>query len=408
MKVLYIEDCLNLLVSENTYSPQFKLDKQDIVFLNSINSQVNKGLALTERQYTAVVEKCYYYKDLFSANEIDLDNSVGNVKNEFREIDRRKEITIEDIEELKGPAIRIRFPFSKKQIITVQSIKDNLHHNEYFHKKGSHEHFFKLTPKTLAYINKYYNFNGFQVQSEVTDLLDNVKEIVNNKEQYVPGVYNFEVKNFQEIAKKYIDQRLGTPNRNNLYKFYDRRKLYGIEYFDEGHVEESISACSYITERLIKRHYPTIWNRDQRAEHIFDSLKELDRYPIFILLPHGKEHDYLQQSHNAVKDYIKTEDISVMFRLDNTNKNNTDFNEYIKINKLNNPLAKNTKLVYTNTKITRPTLESNILPEAWVSFCSDRAPLDFTKYMTQCDLIIYNVEEMSPFNIFGYKHYDII
>ena len=40
--------------------------------------------------------------------------------------------------------------------------------------------------------------------------------------------------------------------------------------------------------------------------------------------------------------------MSVLFRVDNDKGNNPEFNEYVKLNKLNNPLQ-NTKVVYINS-----------------------------------------------------------
>ena len=53
-----------------------------------------------------------------------------------------------------------------------------------------------------------------------------------------------------------------------------------------------------------------------------------------------------------------------MFRLDN--KTGRNFNEYLKTNKLNNPLAKDTEVVYISSskKFPKPLFESDWQPEA--------------------------------------------
>lgn len=410
MNVIYIEDCLELLVSVNTYSPKFRLESSDVSFLNSIASQVRKGMALTERQYNAVVEKCLYYKEFFDQNEIDIDASIKEVRYSFREIDRRKEITIEHLEEWRADAIRIRFPFSKKQIRVIQQIKESISYKDHLHKKGSHEHFIKLTPTNLYQINKYFDFPNFDIQQEVKDLLDRIKVIVHSKHEYAPGIFNFKLKNFHPNADKYIVSRLGTPNRNNIYKFYDRRFLYAITHFDKNHVDESLTSCSDFTRSIVLRKHSSVWNKSDYENYskIINTLNDLDRYPLFVLLPNENEYKLLEQTHKLLSKYVNNKDISVMFRLDNTTDENIKFNNYIKDNNLNNSLANNTKIVYTNNKITKPTLESGILPEAWLCLQSDRVPLELSKYMNQSDLIIFSVEELSPFNLYGYKQYDTI
>lgn len=410
MNVFYIEDCLNLLVSENIYSPSFRLDKKDVTFLNSINSQLNKGMALTERQYNALVEKCNEYAEFFDAQGVDLDASTQKVRFPFREIDRRKEITLEYVEEFNNEAIRIRFPFSKKQIIAVQAIKEKVPHLQYLHRKGSHEHFISVTPRNLFNFYKGYNFPGFTVQDEVQELLDFVKDINDNAQDYVPGVYNYELKNLRENANACILDKLGTPCNENLYKYYDRKALYGLTHFNQDDLDESFKNCSDFTQKITHRKFPGVWNKTNHTnlKPVLHSFNELDRYPLFIHLTDQKEYEQLIHTHEILKDYVDAESISVMFRLDNTHEDNINFNEYIKNNKLNNPLAKNTKIVYTNSKISKPTLESKILPEAWLTFSDERIPQELSKYMMQCDLIVYDVETMSSFTIFGYKQYDII
>src|SRR6056300_769471 len=80
--------------------------------------------------------------------------------------------------------IKIRFPFSKKDIVALEKIVRKSH--EYYHKNGSHEHYFRFTA-----LNAYRIYNALLNRNFVTDniiveLYDKVSKILSNQMQYIP------------------------------------------------------------------------------------------------------------------------------------------------------------------------------------------------------------------------------
>ena len=90
--------------------------------------------------------------------------------------------------------------------------------------------------------------------------------------------------------------------------------------------------------------------------------------------------------HNALKNVIPTEQMSVMFR----KPGNDPFNEYIKEQKLNNMVDKDTKVVYISSiKLPKPLLQSDWKASCVLSFDSSKLTFNHvTNYADQFDLRI--------------------
>ena len=66
-KPLTCEDCLAYLLFPDE---EFVIDKSDIGILNSINNQLRKKIALTDRQYELVKTKLLQYIDQFEKSVV--------------------------------------------------------------------------------------------------------------------------------------------------------------------------------------------------------------------------------------------------------------------------------------------------------------------------------------------------
>jgi len=128
---------------------------------------------------------------------------------------------------------------------------------------------------------------------------------------------------------------------------------------------------------------------------IVESILELKRIPLLIVIPGTKEKDSLEgisKMHKIFKNLIPSEDISVLVRMKNSTKDGKDFNNYIKEQKINNSLAENTKIVYiTNKKVPKPLLMSTWDPEA-VLIC------DNTRNYTKVDQLVSSVDVQFQIN----------
>jgi hypothetical protein len=101
-------------------------------------------------------------------------------------------------------------------------------------------------------------------------------------------------------------------------------------------------------------------------KEIIDSVFELKRLPMLLVIDSKKAFEQLETTHEILKNYFNPNEISVLFRVDD--KSNP-FNKYIWKNKLNNPVAKHTKVVYINyNKLPKPLLKADFIPKMVLSY----------------------------------------
>ena len=162
----YIEEYLEHICNAHLSS----LQSTDAIYF-SIYRQTVRGLGLTDRQYNLVSKKIKEY--------VDVEHLPTKIP--LRAIDRRKYIKIVDTADVYGPDtvhdsyksnwkwIKIRFPFSKKDIVKIDRIQ--ISHTEYFHKKGSHEHYYKFTAKNIHAVISVLQNRNFEIQEELKRIL---------------------------------------------------------------------------------------------------------------------------------------------------------------------------------------------------------------------------------------------
>jgi len=132
---------------------------------------------------------------------------------------------------------------------------------------------------------------------------------------------------------------------------------------------------------------------------VLESLLELNRFPILVILPTENPLDNLIKLHKGLTNIIFEQDMSVLFRVDNDKDTGKHFNDYIRLNKLNNPLDKNTKVVYINSsKFPKPLLKSEWKPNAVLTISSQRMNTKVSDYVKPLDLVIHYDTDISPFH----------
>jgi hypothetical protein len=394
-----IEDLLEILAGMKQ-APKMQIESNDATIMLSIARQVFKGTALTDRQFTLMQEKLQSYRDQFTALEYDFDNAVKNLRLPLRYIDRSKYIRIVSHSEMLGSDkvyesykeswrwIEVRFPFSKKLIMKINEINQN---KEYYHEKGAHNHFFKLNERNTVKVIETFNENEFDVQSELIEFYNQIKEIENQKDSFVPSILNYELVNVDPRAVQLANKELGVLDKNSLIKYIDRRKRYGIVEFDESSLTGDLAehvALRKDKEMLFKPN-------EYRIDEVLGALEKLNRYPILIVLDEKNADSQLHMVYNFYKTFVPAEEQSVLFRLDGAF--DSEFNQLVKDYHLNNWVDKNTKVVYINTnKLPKVLFNSDWKPITAFTFDS-RLNRNVDTYITDtCDLIAFYDDELSP------------
>jgi|TARA_R110000868_G_scaffold100802_2_gene277287 hypothetical protein len=399
IKEIYtIEDCLELLAGL-TEGPKMKIESSDATIMYSVAKQVFGGTALTDRQFVLMQEKLQTYKQQFTSLDYNFDFAVNNLRSSLREIDRARWIRPVEVED--QIYIGVRFTFNKKLISAMEAIS-NIEERKLYDKVEK-THYFILNETNLYKVISELKNKSFEIDSELQRRYDILEMMNNNKNDYIPGIYGFKLKNLHTKAINYMISFIGEPNIDNLAMYKDRDNLFGIKHFDDTDLNISINKLTTLSQKIVKRTHDSILV--DSAEHSFnrlaESLLELNRYPLLVCLNDITDIDNLQQVHSAFKNIFNDEDSCILYRKENNSLENKKFNQYIKDNNLNNLLAINSKIVYTNVnKMSKTLLKSSWRPQAAILMGSIRST-KIDAYLQELDLVIHYDTDISPFKKYG-------
>lgn len=388
-----IEDCLEVLTSLQKHNLTFTIETSDRGLIDSVARQVFRGTALTDRQYALMQEKLVKYKTQFEDQGIiDFDRALGKLRKPLREIDRSKYITVVDHPEdivypadHRGQFIKIRFPFKKSDIALIDQINNT---KDYYHKKGTHEHYFVYNEKNTYNLLSRFKDKNYKIDQELLKLYNKIESIRAHEEDYVPGIYNGELKNIHPRANLVAESEIGKFDRSTELLYVDRRFRYGIERISNFEPTMLIEKIAYRSE-ITYQSKPS----EERLDNLLLALRNLKRFPMLVVLERSHAEDQLHELVNFYRDILSSEQQSVLFR----QEGDTGFNQMIKDRGLNNWVDSNTKIVYISSdKLPKLLISGEWQPCVTFSYTSklDRT-LDAYVY-NRCDLVVYREDMISP------------
>jgi len=407
MKLITIEDCIEALAGTHEHIVCSKeIESSDKGLIYSLARQTVRGTAYTDRQCELAISKATHYKSILEEVDIDVTTSVTQLRMPLRSIDRSRWIKLKNIEQslitFNKPDeqyIAVRFSFQKKLISALENINSKPIHYDKINKT----HYFEYNERTLHNVVSALTNKGFEIQPELQERYEILEMMNNNKKNYVPGIYSLKLKNLHAKAIDYAISTIGSPDVDNLAMYKDRDQLLGITHFDEDDLNNSIRKLTTLSQKIVKRKSSNILiNSD---EHVFDrvaeSILELNRYPLLVVLNDESELENLQKVHQSFRNIFSNDDFCSLYRKENISPGNTEFNEYIKQNKLNNSLAIKSKVVYTSiNKMSKVMLKSEWRPQAAILMGSRRST-KVDQFLQELDLVIHYDTDVSPFRKFS-------
>jgi len=407
MKLITIEDCIEVLAGTHEHivcSKEIEFGDKGLIY--SLARQTVRGTAYTDRQRELAISKATHYKSILEEVDIDVTTSVTQLRMPLRSIDRSRWIKLKNIEQslitFNNPDeqyIAVRFSFQKKLISALENINSKPIHYDKINKT----HYFEYNERTLHNVVSALTNKGFEIQPELQERYEILEMMNNNKKNYVPGIYSLKLKNLHAKAIDYAISTIGSPDVDNLAMYKDRDQLLGITHFDEDDLNNSIRKLTTLSQKIVKRKSSNILiNSD---EHVFDrvaeSILELNRYPLLVVLNDESELENLQKVHQSFRNIFSNDDFCSLYRKENISPGNTEFNEYIKQNKLNNSLAIKSKVVYTSiNKMSKVMLKSEWRPQAAILMGSRRST-KVDQFLQELDLVIHYDTDVSPFRKFS-------
>ena len=394
------ESCIEILSGVHPTHDYDGVDvhESDKHLINSLTKQSFKGVAYTDRQYELVKSKISLYKDVLENLDIDVDECINNLRLELRTIDRSKWIGVRNVN--GTDYLAVRFTFNKRLISAIESLRTSGIEKEKITDTDNKINYFKLTEKNIYRIIEILKDRKFTIENEVNLQYEKLQMMMNNKNNYLPGVYGFKLKNLNKKAVDYIISDIGEqPSPENLALYKDREALYGIEHFDKEDLDASVKHLTTLSQRIVRRRSTQILVNPESftVDHVAESILELNRYPLLVCLDSKTELDDLTTVYHSFRNIFPNDDFCVLYRKDNDSPDNKNFNQYIKQNNLNNYLGNTSKIVYTSQdKLVKTLIKQDWQPKSALVFrCSRKSKIQ--TYLDELDLVIYYDTDVSPF-----------
>jgi hypothetical protein len=381
-----IEQYLMTLTGLINKQYNFCLLDGDSVILTSIARQLNKGVAMTDRQYSLVKSKLVNYKDQFEKNNMNhLDQALTTVAQPLRTIDRSQTVSVED-----GWLV-VKFPFNKKTISQLDSVATK-YRRFYKHDRGSNVHHFKMYEPAINEIVELFKGKSFEISPELFDISNEVETIKSQELSYIPHISDQGLTNLPDHAVEFIQNDLGNLEENKI-KYWDRSIRYGYKKTAQVFKDHS-QLAEHIANRTSQKIYlnPSAYT----INDIANAVNELDRFPLLVALNRGKEFEEIKFIVDAF-DFVDPSEQILLNRIENTNDSNYAINKYIKDKNFNNWLDSNIKIVYIfKNNIPKLLLKNEWQPTAYLTLNGEREASQLATYTEQhCDLMMLHDSQHS-------------
>ena len=412
-----IEDILETLMGFTALSSSaFKIEPTDSSVFFSIAKQVVKNVPLTDRQYELVFNKLSmaYYRKQFVSNGIadqDYEAALEQTRYPLREIDRSKYVTLVDRppesvikhrnkHAVESPSqwIKIGFPFSKKLIVSIDKLTNKTAY--YIHGTegtDTRDHYFKCDEEIVYHIVEEFKDKEFEIDQELLDLHKSLEKFNNCESEFLPLVREGTLEHFHPTTEQHLLDTIGTPSVGNIVRYQDSSLMFDIRHIDEDLLTQAIKQVTPLTAGVVNRVSPTIlvqpttWGVDA----IVETLDELKRFPLLVIVGPEDALDNLKNVYDALKGYVTSSEISVLFRLDNDT--NAKFNDFVKDQGLNSPVNEYTEVVViSKDKLPKPLLKAGWFPRSVLRIGSNRVQVKIDQWINECDLVIHYDSVATP------------
>lgn len=417
-----VEDCLEIMTgySEILVSPPFELLERDKKILQSIASKTFKGVGLTDRQLV-VVKKILLsnYALQFVDRGIDLFKSLEQLRGPLRELDRSTFIKIKKVSDvpqlnqvinrgnfgIEHKVIMLRFPFNMSYARLVNDIKKKFSYDSRYLNYDNH-YLFPYEEKYVYHLVHSFKSKIKDIDPELITAYEKICAIKENSNQYIPGIYDYEIRNVPQEFVNFLHQDIGVPSKENLYLYKDRCKALSLEHLDQNAVQESLQSIDLLSQKIASRNsFIVNINREKwTLDQVIRSLHTLHRFPLLVILNEKNALDDYHEIFVKLRLLYPSSAHAVMFRLPNNGAKNIEFNQRVTEDRTNNSIDENTKIVYINHKrVPKPLIKSSWQARAAISVRSEREHNQVQNFLEQYDLIIQYDREESPWNMWHHE-----
>ncbi len=369
-----IEHALEILAGVVPRAININIARTDQSIIRSLGNQVKKSVGLTDRQLALSIKKIEQYRGGLEANSIDVNGllELKTLRNPLRIIDRRQSISLDTSG--KETFIVVQFPFSKKLGATWDSIATHLV-GDIVSTKNTRA--VKFNEKSLLLILSAFEPLGFIVSEDIRELQTAIEVILDNQNNYIPHVAvdagQLVLKNVTKSCQEYFDSKFSDRTGKNIFRFLNSAKSCGIDVQNQ-EVTSVVSAnfpnsplnslvmCNDTRFRIKPNKYD--------MDFLFGAIDDLGQWPVLVVLEdETSAYKKVKECYEVLTKYVRNEEMTVFFRLDNGQPDHKEFNQFIKDNTLNNYIDSKTKVVFiTKTRIPKPLYKADWHPNTAVVF----------------------------------------
>jgi hypothetical protein len=365
---MFIEDFINRLASDGVYlfDDSIALLSMDRSIVSSISSQILMGNGFTEKQSVLAVRLSKKYsKQLSIALKIDITPFVDNpqFKLPFRTLDNSRKIQIKKLQNSNKRVISVSFPYHEElvaQIKTYKKILSQTSHtgNGVNWNLESRSWDFDLREEHVDWINANLVNSSFLADELFLDLIEQIENVKSNLENYIPII--------KFTGKKFIYENVPNgvlqPTSTDLIDVIFQGRKYGITTWTDD-IDIALSKLNLNSTLYNFLTSPDITSLPKDKEKLtISDIGSIISYslPCLVIIPGGSELKHLEYCRALFeKNGISNDEMCVLFRLDNTSGKTC--NDFIKNQKLNNPLTDTTKIVFISGKVPKPLVESKMI-----------------------------------------------
>jgi hypothetical protein len=365
-----IEDALETLAGATTRLVNIRIDSSDKLLVRSLSRQVKSGVALTDRQLELSIAKIVKYKAGLVQNNVDVDYLIlaKPLRMPIREIDRTQSIKIDNCPITNNPALAVKFVFSKKISEIWKELSLGLtglnHHSAGVNYVSLNESNLKKVVDELAPMD-------FVIDHTVMEIYEKIQEISKNPSIFAPyiDVENGRVvpKNVSSRLAASIAEKFPIVDNHNLLVYLDTLKKCGIFQKNPEILKKiEITQSNDLTKKVILENETRVRFDpvNYSLENLVQVIDDLNQWPLVVILEENLAFSQVSQVYSALSNFISNKEMTVFFRLDNNNKDHSNFSQFVKDRQLNNYIDPAIKaVVITKNKIPKPLLKADWYPE---------------------------------------------
>lgn len=351
---MYIEDIVDKLAGILDFlDPNpITVDPADQEILFNLWMQVSSNVGYTEKQRALTLKLIYKYREELLSKNIDANLELVNptYKLPLRVLSTERSINIDVTDGLSSRYIIVKFPYNDNIIKQFKEYKASFPYDEQNTVSWNSDikaWCFDLDERHIKFISGFLDY-GFDVCEEFSYYLEQIKKIEQEIEKYIPIVVYEDGK----FSFKNTTNAIPQPVSSDLIEVMMQARNYGITVWDEA-IDLALAECSPV---IYKFFTPSKIRPHATSLNLIEDIIEYSK-SILVVIPGGTELDHLRYTHQFfIKKGCTPSQMSAMFRLDSSSGRTC--NEYIKENKINNPIANNTRVVFVSGKIPKPIIES--------------------------------------------------